>query len=95
MTNQKKKLPTKVDKCFTKKSKHTARECIFTASGGTRFKNFCQPWCQKERGGTPRCNLSAQKNSGYVTGNQAFLMSHKNRMITEHNILTIRFTKPI
>ena len=21
----------------------TARECIFRASGGTRFKNFCQP----------------------------------------------------
>ena len=44
-----------------------ARECIFRASGGTRFKNFCQPWWQKGGGGTPRCNQSAQKNSGYVT----------------------------
>ena len=38
-----------------------ARECIFRASGGTRFKNFYQPWCQKGGGETPRCNLSAQK----------------------------------
>ena len=44
-----------------------ARECIFRASGGTRFKNFHQPWCWKGGGGTPRCNRSAQKNSGYVT----------------------------
>ena len=35
------------------------KECIFRASGGTRFKG---------EGGTPRCNRSAQKNSGYVTG---------------------------
>ena len=34
------------------------KECIFRASGGTRFKG---------EGGTPRCNRSAQKNSGYVT----------------------------
>ena len=46
----------------------TARECIFRASGGTRFKNFRQTWWQKGGGGTPRCNQSAQKNSGYVTG---------------------------
>ena len=38
-----------------------ARECIFRASGGTRF--------HKGRGETPKCNRSAQKNSGYVTGN--------------------------
>ena len=44
-----------------------ARECIFSASGGTRFKNFRQIWWWKEGGGTPRCNRSAQKNSGYVT----------------------------
>ena len=44
-----------------------ARECIFRASGGTRFKNFCQPLGWKERGRTTRCNRSAQKNSGYVT----------------------------
>ena len=46
----------------------TARECIFRASGGTRFKNFCQTWWRKGGGGTPRCNWSAQRNSGYVTG---------------------------
>ena len=51
----------------------TARECIFRASGGTRFKNLCQPWWQKGQGGTPRCNRSAQKNSGYVTGNIIFV----------------------
>ena len=34
----------------------TAKECIFRASGGTRFKNF---W--KGGGGTPRYNWSAQK----------------------------------
>ena len=45
----------------------TARECIFRASGGTRFKNFRQPWWQKWEGGTPGGNRSAQKNSGYVT----------------------------
>ena len=45
----------------------TARECIFKASGGTRFKNFCQPWWMKGGGGTPRCNWSAQKNSRYVS----------------------------
>ena len=45
----------------------TARECIFRASGGTRL-NFCQPWWRKGGGETPRCNRSAQKNSGYVTG---------------------------
>ena len=45
----------------------TARECIFRASGGTRFKNFRQQWWRKGRAGTPRCNRSAQKNSGYVT----------------------------
>ena len=44
-----------------------ARECIFRASGGTRFKNFCQPWWWKGGGGTPRYNQSAQKKSGYVT----------------------------
>ena len=32
----------------------TARECIFRASGGTRFKKFCQPWWWKGRGGTPK-----------------------------------------
>ena len=47
----------------------TATECNFRASGGTRFKNFRQPWWQKGGGGTPRCNRSAQKNSGYVTDN--------------------------
>ena len=46
----------------------TARECIFRASGGTRFKNFRQTWWRKGGGGTPRCNWSAQRNSGYVTG---------------------------
>ena len=46
----------------------TAKECIFRGSGGTRFKNFRQPSWQKGGGGTPRCNRSAQKNSGYVTG---------------------------
>ena len=46
----------------------TARECIFRASGGTRFKNFRQAWWRKGGGGTPRCNRSAQKNSGYITG---------------------------
>ena len=45
----------------------TARECIFRASGGKRFKNFHQPWWQKAGGGTPRCKRSAQKNLGYVT----------------------------
>ena len=45
----------------------TAKEWIFRASGGTRFKNFCQPWCRKGGGGTPRCNQSAQKDSRYVT----------------------------
>ena len=45
----------------------TARECIFRASGGARFKNFRQPWWRKGREGTPRCNRSTQKNSGYVT----------------------------
>ena len=45
----------------------TARECIFRASGGIRFKSFRQPWWRKGEGGTPRCNRSAQKNSGYVT----------------------------
>ena len=44
-----------------------ARECIFRASGGTRFKNFCQTWLRKGGGGTPRCNWSAQKNSRYVS----------------------------
>ena len=44
-----------------------ARECIFRASGGTRFKNFNQPWWQKGGRGSPRCNRSAQKNSGYIT----------------------------
>ena len=44
-----------------------ARECIFGASGGTRFKIFHQPWWRKGGGGTPRCNWSAQKNSGYIT----------------------------
>ena len=38
-----------------------AREWIFRASGGTRF--------HKGRGETPKCNRSAQKNSGYVPGN--------------------------
>ena len=32
----------------------TARECIFRASGGTRFKNFRQTWWRKGWGGTPR-----------------------------------------
>ena len=45
----------------------TARECIFRASGGTRFKNFHQPCCQKGEVLTPRCNRSAQKHSGHVT----------------------------
>ena len=45
----------------------TARDCIFRASGGTRFKNFHQSWWQKRGGGTPRCNWSAQENSGYIT----------------------------
>ena len=40
-----------------------ARECIFRASGGTRFKNFCKRWWRKGGGGTPRCNQSAEKNS--------------------------------
>ena len=44
-----------------------ARECIFRASGGTRFKNFNQPWWQKGGRGSPRCNRSTQKNSGYIT----------------------------
>ena len=44
-----------------------ARECIFRASGGTRFKNFHQTWWRKGGVGTPRCNWPAQKNSGYVT----------------------------
>ena len=39
----------------------TARECIFRASGGTRFKNFCQPCWRKGGGGTPRCNSLPQK----------------------------------
>ena len=43
------------------------KECIFRASGGTRFKNFCHLWWQKRGGGIPRCNQPAQKNSGYVT----------------------------
>ena len=46
----------------------SARECIFRESGGTRFQNFRQQWWRKGGGGTPRCNQSAQKNSGYVTG---------------------------
>ena len=45
----------------------TARECIFGASGDTRFKNFHQTWWRKGGGGTPRCNWSFQKNSGHVT----------------------------
>ena len=45
----------------------TARECIFRAPGGTKFKNFRQLWWQKAGGGTPTCNHSAQKKSGYVT----------------------------
>ena len=45
----------------------TAKECIFRASGGTRFKNFRQPLWRKGGGGTPRYNRSAQKNSGYVS----------------------------
>ena len=28
----------------------TARECIFRVSGGTRLKNFCQPWSRKGGG---------------------------------------------
>ena len=39
----------------------TARECIFRASGGTRFKNFRQPWWRKGRGGTPRCTSVPKK----------------------------------
>ena len=49
-----------------------ARECIFRASGGTRFKNFCQPWWWKGWGKTPSCNQSAQKNSGCVTALSKF-----------------------
>ena len=49
-----------------------ARECIFRASGGTRFKNFRQLWLQKGGGKTPRCNRSAQENSGYVTDNNQY-----------------------
>ena len=45
----------------------TARECIFRASGGTRFKNIRQPWWWKGRGGMPGYNQSAQENSGYLT----------------------------
>ena len=45
----------------------TAREYIFRASGGTRFKNFNQPWWRKRGGGSPTCNRSAQKDSGYIT----------------------------
>ena len=48
-----------------------ARECIFRASGGTRFKNFRQPWWQKGGGGT--CNQSVPKNSRYVTDWQILL----------------------
>ena len=39
----------------------TSRECIFRASGGTRFKNFRQPWWRKGRGGTPRCTSVPKK----------------------------------
>ena len=50
----------------------TATECIFRVSGGTRFKNVRQLWLQKGGGKTPRCNRSAQKNSGYVTDNNQY-----------------------
>ena len=61
----------------------TARECIFRASGGTSFKNFCQPWWRKGGGGTPRCNRSAQKNSGYVNA-KAVPSTQKNVHINEY-----------
>ena len=50
----------------------SARECIFRASGGIRFKNFCQPRWRKGGGETPRCNRPAQKKSRYVTVTSKF-----------------------
>ena len=43
-----------------------ARECIFRASGGTRFKKFPPTMVAEGGKGTPRCNWPAQKNSGYI-----------------------------
>ena len=64
----------------------TTRECIFRASGGTRFKNFRQTWWWKGGGGTPKCNRSAQKNSGYVTDKG--LLFDKNRFLAKTNTPT-------
>ena len=52
----------------------TARECIFRAYGGTRFKNSHQPWWWKGWGETPSCNQSAQKNSVKVLLSPKFLL---------------------
>ena len=59
-----------------------ARECIFRASGDLRFKNFPQPWWQKGGGGIPRCNQSAQKNSGFVTADGALLLGDSKKLST-------------
>ena len=72
----------------------TARECIFRASGGTRFKNFRHPWWRKEKGGTPRCNRSAQKNSGCVTGTCEFKRDFSLSQFQKH-LYIFHFTTSI
>ena len=39
----------------------TARECIFRASGGTRYKNFCQPCWWKGGGGLQDVTVCPKK----------------------------------
>ena len=56
-----------------------ARECIFRASGGTRFKNFCQPWWRKGGGGIqdvtslPKKTLDMALICKYVFVNQVVM----------------------
>ena len=62
----------------------TARECIFRASGGTRFKNFDNHGSGKG-GGTPRCNWLPKKTLDmsltYSKHCQTFKMEHFAKII--------------